>query len=202
MVGDSLTEGTSPYQAAAFAAVGWTASVVDGYWSRGIATKVAQDAHAGLTAVDAIRSRSGDTSTWVVALGTNDSGIYTPAQYLGLIQRMLDRIGSDHLVYWVDVYLPTMPARQQAWNDALAEAAATWSGRMVVIEWSTIASDHPEWLQSDHIHDVAAGYRARAAAVADATASVVLARSSTNDDLAREAEIGALQATVRSRSLG
>jgi lysophospholipase L1-like esterase len=205
VVGDSLTEGTLPYQPAAFTAAGWTTWVVDGYTSRGIATKVAQDPHNGLSAVDAIRSRSGDTNTWVVALGTNDSGIYAPSQYLGLIQRMLDRIGPDHVVYWVDIYLPAMPARQQAWNDALAVAAAEWSGHMIVVEWSSIASGHPEWLQSDQIHDVAAGYRARAAVITDATATLAAAAPTAKsapdvESIMRGAEIGALLAgAVRTR---
>lgn len=79
MVGDSLTAGSRPAQLTAFEDVGWATSSINAFPSRGVRTKVAADAHTGLTAVDAIRSRTGDTSMWIVALGTTTRSCSRPA---------------------------------------------------------------------------------------------------------------------------
>ncbi|MDQ1426432.1 MAG: hypothetical protein QOD72_3930, partial [Acidimicrobiaceae bacterium] len=158
MVGDSLTVGSLRYQAKAFAASGWEGSAIDAYGSRGIRTKVARDPHTGLTAVDALRASHGDTELWVVALGTNDAGIYKSSRYQSLIEQMLDRIGDDHRVTWVNIYLPRAMSRQQAWNDALATVAAGRPDQLAIYDWATLAAQHPSWLSSDHVHYVATGY--------------------------------------------
>lgn len=166
MIGDSLTAGSLPYQQAAFLAAGFSSGVVNGYGSRGIATKVTADPYTGLTAVDALRTKHGDTPYWVVALGTNDSGIYGSAKYADLIRRMMDAIGTGHRVMWVNIYLPTLPTRQANWNAALATVAAERDGEMVVYDWASIAAQHTGWLSSDRIHYTGTGYSQRSTAVA------------------------------------
>lgn len=173
MIGDSLTAGSLPYQRAAFLAAGFSTAVVSGYGSRGIATKVTADPYTGLTAVEALRSANGDTPYWVVALGTNDSGIYGSAKYADLIRRMMDAIGPGHLVMWVNTYLPTMATRQGNWNAALATVAAEREGEMLVYDWASLAAQHSGWLSSDSIHYTGTGYAQRSTAVAGASWSMV-----------------------------
>ncbi|MDP9464754.1 MAG: hypothetical protein M3P52_09030, partial [Actinomycetota bacterium] len=61
MVGDSLTSGSLPFQPGTFADAGWSHSTIDAYVSRGVRTKLKADRYTGLTAVDAIRDKSGDS---------------------------------------------------------------------------------------------------------------------------------------------
>lgn len=169
MVGDSLTVGCLPYQADAFVEGGWSEARINAHGSRGIRTKVASDPYTGLAAVDALRSSYGDTGTWVVALGTNDSGIHPAASYADLIRTMMDRIGPQHDVMWVNIYLPGSPTRQQQWNDALLLVADERPGEMVVYDWAMVATGHPAWITSDRVHYTGSGYQQRSAAVASAT---------------------------------
>jgi lysophospholipase L1-like esterase len=169
VVGDSLTVGTLPYQAKAFSTSGWQGSAIDGYVSRGIRTKVARDPHTGLTAVDAMRSAHGDTALWVIALGTNDAGIYRSSRYPSLIEQMLDRIGDGHRVLWVNAYLPKASARQDAWNESLAGVAAERPSQLTILDWATVAAQRPSWIGGDHIHCNATGYERRSAMIAEAS---------------------------------
>jgi len=173
MVGDSLTSGSLPYQAADFAVVGWPDAWIDAHVSRGIRTRASGDPHTGLSAVDALRARHGDTTTWVVALGTNDAGIFAARRYDELIGEMLDRIGSGHLVMWVNIFLPRATGREAAWNAALDAAAAERPGELRIFDWATLAAQHLAWLAGDDIHCNATGYRERSTAIATGIASAV-----------------------------
>jgi lysophospholipase L1-like esterase len=173
VIGDSLTIGTLPFQADAFTTTGWGHSAVDAYGSRGIRTKIKKDLHTGLTAVDAIKATSGDSDLWVIALGTNDAGIYAKAKHPTLIRMMMDQIGGGHKVMWVNIYLPETPVRQDHWNSALATVAEERSDDMIVFDWAAMAADNRQWLANDQIHCSRKGYRERATAIAEATRSFV-----------------------------
>ncbi len=172
MVGDSLTFGSAYYQANAFTDVGWAGSVIDAYGSRGIRTKIPADKHNGLRAVDSIRATAGDSNLWIVALGTNDSGIYSASHYPDLLNMMMDQIGDACRVMWVNIYLPALPKRQRAWNAALDDAAAAHNDRVFVHDWASIVADHDEWMFTDGIHNTAIGYQRRADSVAAASRSL------------------------------
>jgi lysophospholipase L1-like esterase len=169
MVGDSLTVGSLPYQAAAFIDNGWTDMAVNAHGSRGIKTKVSADPYTGLTAVDALRAAHGDADLWVVALGTNDAGQYPASQYPDLIASMLNRIGADHLTMWVNTYMPTRARLQGSWNSALNEVAAQRPDELVVFDWAAYAAGHAGWLGADSIHYTSVGYKSRSSAVAAAS---------------------------------
>jgi lysophospholipase L1-like esterase len=168
VVGDSLTTGTVPYQANAFADVGFERTTIDAFQSRGIRTKVKKDPHTGLTAVDAVRETAGDSQLWIVQLGTNDAGIHRKEQYPELIMQMMDRIGGGHYVMWVNIYLPEKPMRQTNWNAALAEVAADRPDEMFVLNWAALADQNPRWTSGDHIHCSPVGYKNRATAISTA----------------------------------
>ena len=172
LVGDSLTIGTMPFQADAFANAGWTQSAVDAYVSRGVRTKIRADRYTGLTAVDAIREQSGDTQAWVIALGTNDAVIYSPEKQTQVIGLMMDHIGPGHRVLWVNVFLPTREKLQTTWNTSLVRAAA---GRndMFVYDWAAFAAANPRFLAHDNIHYDHDGYRYRAQAVSLASRNLM-----------------------------
>ncbi len=160
------------YQADAFTAVGWAQSTIDAHGSRGIRTKVKADPHTGLTAVDAVRETSGEPDVWVVALGTNDAGIFSNDKHADLIREMLDHIGSGHSVMWVNIYLPDIRKRQVAWNSALAEVAAERPDEMFVLDWASVAQNQ-RWMADDLVHCTGKGYQHRATAIAEASRSIV-----------------------------
>jgi lysophospholipase L1-like esterase len=173
VIGDSLTIGTMPYQSEAFANAGWGHAAIDAYGARGIRTKLKKDQHTGLTSVDAIRETSGDSDLWVVALGTNDAGIYARAKHAEVIGMMMDKIGSGHTVMWVNVYLPKTPQRQNNWNWALATVAKERGDEMFVFDWASLAKKNPKWMADDQIHCSNRGYEQRASAIAQQTRDFV-----------------------------
>ncbi len=173
VVGDSLTVGTVPYQADAFVSVGWESSTIDAFNSRGIRTKAKRDQNTGLTSVDAIRAKSGDSDLWIVALGTNDAGFYKRDKQAEVVASMMDRIGKGHYVMWVNVYLPATPPRQQSWNTTLTTVAKDYPDSMFVLDWATLAAENPNWLANDQIHCSGKGYHRRATAIAMASRSLI-----------------------------
>ncbi|MEY2416731.1 MAG: hypothetical protein QOH53_2065 [Ilumatobacteraceae bacterium] len=173
VIGDSLTIGTMPYQSEAFANAGWGHAAIDAYGARGIRTKLKKDQYTGLTSVDAIRQTSGDSDLWVVALGTNDAGIYAKAKHAQVIGMMMDKIGSGHIVMWVNVYLPKTPQRQDNWNWALATVAKERGDEMFVFDWASLAKKNPKWTAQDQIHCSKLGYEQRASAIAQETRNFV-----------------------------
>ena len=138
------------------------ALAIDAYNSRGIRTKLKKDHYTGLTSVDAIRATSGDSDLWVVALGSNDAGIYAKAKQAEVIGMMMDKIGSGHTVMWVNVYLPKAPQRQNNWNWALATVAKERGDEMFVFDWASLAEKNPHWLADDQVHYTNKGYLHRA----------------------------------------
>ena len=148
VVGDSLTEGTVPYQADTLSYLNWSSTAIDAFKSRGIRTKLKADKHTGLSAVDAIREEYGDSDLWVVALGSNDAGFYELDEQPQVIREMLDRIGDGHYVLWVNVYLPATLKRQRAWNASLATVAAERPHQLFVLDWATLAQENPKWLEA------------------------------------------------------
>ena len=163
MVGDSLTCGSLPFQADAFAEAGWSHSTIDAYASRGVRTKLKADRYTGLRAVDAIRDKPGDSEAWVIALGTNDAVIYPKEKQAEVIGMMMDHIGTGHKVLWINVYLPDARPLQLAWNATLDEVASNRSD-MFVYDWASFAAENQRWLAQDRLHYLRDGYRYRAIA--------------------------------------
>ena len=172
MVGDSLTCGSLPFQPEAFAEAGWSHATIDAYASRGLRTKLSADRYTGLTAVDAIRDKSGDTEAWVIALGTNDAVIYPNGKQAEVIRVMMDHIGAGHKVMWINVYLPDARPRQLAWNITLDEAASKRDD-MFVYDWASFAAENQRWLSRDRVHYSTDGYRYRAMAIGLATREIL-----------------------------
>jgi lysophospholipase L1-like esterase len=173
LIGDSLTLGTLPYQADALSGAGWARSTIDAHGSRGIRTKMKSDKNTGLTAVDAIRATAGDSVLWVVALGTNDAGLYPKPKQPDMIRMMMDQIGSGHRVLWVNIYLPAKPIRHKSWNAALQTVADERPGEMFIFDWAALAAANPHWLANDEIHCSGKGYAQRSAAIALATRDII-----------------------------
>ena len=173
VVGDSLTVGTRSWLPDDLRYVGWSSVGYDAYGGRGIVSKVSDDPRTGLGAVDHLRQTNGDSHIWIVALGTNDAGLWSQAQYADLIRQMLDRIGPGHVTMWVNIYLPSSPARQQRWNEALDQVAAERPSELIIDDWAAAAARSHPAMTSDHVHYLGTGYQMRAQQIADATTTLV-----------------------------
>jgi len=171
VIGDSLTIGTLHYQADAFTEAGWAQSTVDAHGSRGIRTHLKSDPHTGLTAVDAIRAK-GECDVWVIALGTNDAGLYSNAKQADIVQQMVDRIGTGRKILWVNVFRPDLGRRQDVWNNMLADVAAGQPDDMFVFDWAALVEQNPKWMANDNVHCTAKGYQQRSTAIAVASRQI------------------------------
>ncbi len=101
----------------------------------------------------------------IVSSGTNDPVANVLEESARTI---LDDLGPNRCVVWVDVVRPdTVGDAQTAMNAALDRAV---SGRSNVrlLRWSELVAAHPEWMSGDGIHPNEAGSKGRAQAFADA----------------------------------
>jgi hypothetical protein len=104
-------------------------------------------------------------SVVIVSSGTNDG---SAAVVESSARQILDRLGPQRCVVWVDVVRPdgvgdTAPALNAALDRAVA-------GRpnVRVLRWSEMVAAHPEWMAGDGIHPNNDGAQARSQAFAQA----------------------------------
>jgi lysophospholipase L1-like esterase len=154
--GDSLAEGTKPYVPRELP--GWRVMQ---------STAVSRHASDG----DEVMRRYGSRLPHAihVSLGTNDA----PRDVDGFRDSIADVMkvaGRARCVVWANVVRP--PYRgvsYRGYNRALADEASRREN-LRVLNWVRMVRRHPEWLAGDGVHVSAAGYRARAKAVARAVA--------------------------------
>lgn len=83
-------------------------------------------------------------STVVLGLGTNgpfreDSG-----------QAILNLIGNDKKIYWINVYGRYLQTQTQV--NKMIETLASKNSNVTIIDWASVAQQHPEWFYNDGIH--------------------------------------------------
>lgn len=152
-VGDSLALGTAPYLRLAL---------------RGRALRQVHD--VGLHAYDVpalLRDERRLPRVIVVSGGTNDDprGVST---FQRAVRDVLLLAGPDRCVVWPTIVRPAaVGASYDRLNHALARLAARHRS-LVVVDWVGLVARHRGWLARDGVHVSAAGYRARARAIAAA----------------------------------
>ncbi len=160
-LGDSLSVGAAPYLKGRL---------------RGYRIEQAHD--IGLHAPEAARFVAGRRAALppvlVVSAGTNDDPRQV-AVFSRAVARLLAAAGRGRCVVWPLILRPPVSGRSyDALNRVLVRASARHSN-LVLVDWPALVQRHPRWLSRDGVHVSAAGYRARAAAVA----KVVTTRCST-----------------------
>jgi lysophospholipase L1-like esterase len=152
--GDSLAEGTRPYIPAELPG-----------WEVRQSTKVSRHASDG----DDVMRRYGRSLPRVihVSLGTNDDPGQTAA-FRDSIADVMDVAGGRRCVVWANIVRPPYGGvSYRGYNRVLAQEDER-RDNLRVLNWVRMVRRHPAWLADDGVHVSAAGYRARAKAVARA----------------------------------
>jgi lysophospholipase L1-like esterase len=155
-VGDSLSAGAAPYLRAR----------LRGY-------RIQEDVDVGLHAYDAARIVAGTRplpSILVVSAGTNDDPRIV-STFARAVSSIVTAAGAGRCVVWPTIVRPpAVGSSYDGINRALARAAARHRN-LVLVDWVHLVAAHRWWLAKDGVHVSAAGYRARAAAIASAVAT-------------------------------
>jgi hypothetical protein len=162
-VGDSLAVGSDPPLRQLLP--GWSVTT-DALKSRPTA--------AGVAIIDRQPSLP---SRLVVELGTNDSPDQS-AQFAGYVRHVLALAGANRCVVWVNIHRPPYNGISYAgYNRALDQVAAS-SPNLAVVDWNGMVNANPALVGGDGVHATPDGYRARAAAIAQALEGCTSSRSS------------------------
>ena len=151
MIGDSITVGAEAELRRAIGRLPVELVAVDAAVGRRMTVDGAVD--AGLDAVGRLAATAPDL--WVVALGTNDLGLYAGAeQYRAAIDELLAAVPRDAPLVWVDAYVAGQDERSAEFNATLADALGA-RGRATVVRWAPVADD--DGVLRDGVHPTPAG---------------------------------------------
>jgi lysophospholipase L1-like esterase len=150
--GDSLADGTRPYVPGELP--GWRVRQ---------STKVSRHAAEG----DDVMRRYGRSLPRVihVSLGTNDDPSQTAA-FRAAVGDVMDVAGEDRCVVWANIVRPPYGGVSYRGYNGVLRREDERRDNLLVLNWVRMVRRRPEWLADDGVHVSAAGYRARARAVA------------------------------------
>jgi hypothetical protein len=150
--GDSLGEGTRPYLPGALRD-----------WRVSQSVSISRHAPEG---VGILRRRGSLPGAIVVSLGTNDDPRAVDA-FRNAVEATLEVAGRTRCVVWANIVRPPVGgAGYGSLNQVLAEEARRHSN-LRVVDWVGLVRRNRGWLASDGVHVSAAGYQARARAIAE-----------------------------------
>lgn len=139
LIGDSLTVGCT----SAFKALVPDANV-DGV--------VGRQMSAGFDVVNSMKSAGTLGNKVIIELGTN--GVFSVEDG----QRLIDSIGSDKQIYWVNTYGPSLSWYTDV--NSVISSLASANSNVTMIDWASTGLAHPEYFASDGIHMTSDGYSA------------------------------------------
>jgi hypothetical protein len=152
VVGDSLAVGTRPYLGRFLH--GWR-----------IATSASISKHAP-QGIRELRRR-GLAPVAVVSLGTNDDP-RAIGSFDHSVRTAISIAGKRHCLVWPNIVRPPVGGTSYAGYNRVLARADTRHENLIVVDWTRMVSHHPSWLGDDGVHVNAAGYAARARAIAAA----------------------------------
>ena len=109
-----------------------------------IDAKVSRQVVQALDIVKNMDKKGNLGDTVIIALGTN--GNFNSATG----QKLIDYLGPDRTVYWIDAYGRNLPVQRDVNNTIRRVAKA--NNNVHVIAWSKEGPKHPDWFYQDGIH--------------------------------------------------
>ena len=131
-----------------------------------IDAKVSRYVGAGLDVARQMDSMGKLGHTVVIALGTNGP---LDGQYEKQTKALLEYLGPDRLIFWVNVYCPATSWQDS--NNRYIQKIAAEHPNVTVVDWYSTASKHPELLGGDRIHPNQQGMKVYAGLIHDAIAA-------------------------------
>ena len=151
LVGDSLSQGTKPYLPGALPR-----------WRVEQSVSISRHAPEG---VAILRRRGGLPGAIVFALGTNDDP-RSVSSFRNALEASLGVAGETRCVVVPNIVRPPVGGVSYAgYNHAIADLARH-HGNLRVVDWAALVARNRGWLAEDGAHVTAAGYQARARAIA------------------------------------
>ena len=159
MIGDSITVASRKTLEPILAAIGFSAVAINAEVNRRIEVGSGKNGPTpGIVVADFVLASGKRPAVWVIALGTNDAGLYsTDAEYRDLIDKMLARVPPKAPLVWVDTYRRDQLKGAEQFNSVLRDAI-THRGKAVMAEWSQqVIASTGKILRIDGVHPNAAG---------------------------------------------
>lgn len=149
--GDSLAEGTRPYIPRALR--GWSVSQ---------SVSISRHAPQG---VSILRRMGGLPPVVVMSLGTNDDPGAT-STFRSAVRQTMKLVGREGCVVWPNIVRPPVGGNSYAGYNGILAAESRKRRNLRIVKWTRMVAKNPGWLAGDRVHVNAAGYQARAAAIA------------------------------------
>jgi lysophospholipase L1-like esterase len=153
-VGDSLSVGAAPYLERELGGYRIRASHRVGLLSSEVARRV-------------VRAQAPLPFVLVVSAGTNDHP-GDVSVFAGAVSTVLEAAGKRRCVVWPTIVRPPVGGTTTAGLNRELTRAAREHANLVLVDWAGLVRRSPRLLRADGVHATAAGYRARAAAIARA----------------------------------
>ena len=151
VVGDSLGQGTKPYLPRAL-----------GGWKVDQSVSISRHVPEGVTI---LRRRGNLPGAIVFALGTNDDP-HAASSFRSSLEAVRGIAGDTRCVVVPNIVRPPVGGASYAgYNRAIADLARAHDNFRVV-DWAALVAHNRGWLGDDGVHVTAAGYQARARAIA------------------------------------
>ena len=127
---------------------------------------VGRQFYSGRDILKALKDSGGLADTVIIGLGTNGSFSQSSGQDL------IDHIGSDHQIFWINVYGPTLS--WTADSNAVIKALCDNNDNVTLIDWNAMGGSQPGLVyDSDHVHLTPEGTKVYAELVAGTIATTL-----------------------------
>ena len=127
---------------------------------------VGRQFYSGRDILKALKDSGALADTVIIGLGTNGSFSQSSGQDL------IDHIGTDHHIFWINVYGPTLS--WTADSNATIQALCDANSNVTLIDWNSMGASQPGLVyDSDHVHLTPEGTKVYAELVAGTIATTL-----------------------------
>lgn len=162
-----MTLHSMKYQYSEYKKIGYSKAIISAAGSRSTFTKMPNDNFTGLEAVKHYKKYSDTNTCWVIALGTNDSGLIEYWSAKTAIMAIVNEIPNANIL-WVNVWKSSSKnngTSAKEWNKTL-DYVSSKHQNVKVLNWAKIAPKHRNWLNPDGVHYNMLGSQNRAKIIA------------------------------------